>query len=141
MLHTHTCWQTSLVHTEQNSAAEQCCPPKYPVSPHCRCKQTKGLHKLFMEDGTLLFMEKILKHFCLLKFSVFVNCVHGVSRTCRFSELPGSIKLHLHSTVQRCAAELKLQHEVNLQTKERTACWSDTFHLEEVKYEWAESRE
>lgn len=37
--------------------------------------------------------------------------------------LPGSMKFHLNSVVQGCAAELKLQHEVNLQTKkEREGC-------------------
>lgn len=34
---------------------------------------------------------------------------------CYLSELPGSMKLHLYSAVQRRAAELKLQHEVHLQ--------------------------
>lgn len=64
----------------------------------------------------------------------------------RFSKLcvvilPGSIELHLDSTVQRRAAELKLQHKVNLQTKKRIVCWSDAFYLEGVKHEWAESSE
>lgn len=36
--------------------------------------------------------------------------------------LPGSNELHLDSIMQRCAAELKLQHEVHLRAKKRTAC-------------------
>lgn len=54
---------------------------------------------------------------------------------------PGSVELHLHSTVQGCAAELKLQHEVNLRRnrkKEKTPAWSDTFHLKELKFERAQ---
>lgn len=51
-----------------------------------------------------------------LKFPVFVKCVHPVCTTC-FIKPPGRVKLHLNSTVQRRAAEFKLQHEVNLQTE------------------------
>lgn len=55
-----------------------------------------------------------------------MNCVYGANSTCFFSELPGSIELHQNSIVQKRAAELELQHEVNLQTKkekrERLSC-------------------
>lgn len=50
---------------------------------------------------------------------IFVKCVHAVCRTCCFCTLPGSVKLHQNSALQRRAAELKLQHEVNLQTKKQ----------------------
>lgn len=64
-----------------------------------------------------------------------------VHRRCCFSGLPGSSELHLHSVVQRRAAELKFQHEVNLKTQKKSrGCWGDTFHLEGVECEWDKLR-
>lgn len=60
---------------------------------------------------------------------IFVNCVHAVCRTCCFSKLPGSVKLHQNSALQRCAAELKLQHEVNLQTPKKKPQRAEVTHF------------
>lgn len=52
------------------------------------------------------------------------------------------MKLHLNSTVQRRAAELKLQHEVNLRTNEEREQPAQVIHFTrgKVKREWADSR-
>lgn len=62
---------------------------------------------------SLLLWEQIKKKM-LWKLPVFGISIKKIIACC-LSELPGSMKLHLYSAVQRRAAELKLQHEVHLQ--------------------------
>lgn len=72
-------------------------------------------------------------------FPVSVNHMYTALCYTAVSELPGSIELHKDSTLQRCAAELKLQHEVHLHAKRGEFAELYQIVPEEVKYEWAES--
>lgn len=72
ILETHTCLQTSLVHTEQNFVAEHCYHPKFPLSPRCHCGGTEGQHSvsLFMlkPQVHLGYIQDVLSFFAFWKY-------------------------------------------------------------------------
>lgn len=113
-----------------------------PQSIHSLHTVTTGQTEAF-----IILVDKIFTMFwcrTLNGHSVFIylcvsNICAAVLNVCPascLSKLPSCVELHLDSTVQRRAAELKLQHKVNLRAKK-----SDTFQLEKMKDEWAELSE